>query len=162
VGENYKTVFEVSLFSNGVLKESVLFLSVGIAVAIIGIFAKWYKRPARIQNKIAIWSWLAIIVPFSSIWLIYNIEHGQELTQALKNGRCETVEGLVTVHNEQSSQGHGPGDLIQIAGKELTINYWTCTLGYNQTISHGGELQNGVFARLHYVGDEIIKVEIKQ
>jgi len=40
------------------------------------------------------------------------------------------------------------------------VNYFLVTPGYKQTISHGGMLREGVFARLHHYDGIILKLEI--
>lgn len=96
------------------------------------------------------------------LWVDYS--NGHKFMSALAKNQCDIVEGPVQVLHEQPADGHDPegGDHIRIDGKEFDINYWTETLCYNKTISHGGELKNGVVARLHYIGNDILKVEIRQ
>jgi hypothetical protein len=158
----YHTVFEVSYLSNGSLLLSLAFLCVGVA-AVVGVYRSWKKQQMHLLQKIMfVGIWAPLWFFGSGIWLYSNISDGRRLTSALASGQCGLVEGTVKVLHQEPWSGHDPGDHIQIAGKDFTYSYGTGTLTYHQTIAHGGKLKDGVTARLHYLGNAILKVEIKQ
>ena len=76
------------------------------------------------------------------------------------NGRSQIAEGIVHVSHEQPATGHAAGDKITVEDQTFEVNYFLVTPGYKQTISHGGVLREGVFARLHHYDGVILKVEI--
>jgi hypothetical protein len=158
----YTTVFEVSYLSNNSLLMALLFMSVGVLAVAIVVRNKTSKRITSLQRSVFYFLWVPLWFTGSTFWLYSCLRDGNEFTAALKNGRCEIVEGTVAVLHEQPASGHDAGDRIRIADKEFVYNYFSAGLGYHRTISHGGDLANGVSARLHYLGNKILKVEIKQ
>ena len=158
----YQTVFEISYFSNGSLLESFAFLCAGIIAIVVIVFGWKFSKISR--SKLILFSYVGLPFwfLFSGFWFYSNISTGKMWTSALANNQCEVVEGIVQVLHQQPWSGHDVGDHISIGGKDFTYSDYVETLGYHQTISHGGQLKNGVVARLHYIGDVILKVEIKQ
>jgi hypothetical protein len=77
-------------------------------------------------------------------------------------GRYEITEGVVEVLIEQPSEGHSRGDLVEINGVRFTIDYYSMELLYRNTISHGGYLQKGVYAKIYYSGKQILRIDIKK
>ena len=73
----------------------------------------------------------------------------------------QVVEGTVHVLRLQPKGGHAPGDLIEIGNKQFEIDYYSDTVGYDQTIANGGVLTEGTYARVYFVDDTIIRVEIR-
>jgi hypothetical protein len=162
VNGGYQTVFQVSYFSNGSLLESLAFLGAGIVALVVIVFAWKFGKINR--PKLIVFS--CVGMPFwflvSGFWFYSNISTGKMWTAALANNQCEVVEGTVQVLHQQPWSGHDAGDHISIGGKDFTYSDYVESLGYHQTISHDGQLKNGAVARLHYIGDVILKVEIKQ
>jgi hypothetical protein len=167
----YQTVFEVSCFSNGGLNMDLGFLFTGIGFLVVGFILPWFSRrmnwnPVRTSQKR--FAFVYVFGPFfifvGGLMVYFDVSNGCKFTSELANNQCDFVEGIVQVLHEQPSGGHDPegGDRIRIGDKEFVYSAWTWTLSYNKTISHGGELRNGVVARLHYIGNNILKVEIKQ
>jgi len=132
--------------------------------------------------------WLIVFVlPLGGL-----ISHGYKYTNALAKGRCNTVEGPVLLIREQPKRGGGlwlqtpkqasfnsrsgagatqrnstpptnaPGDLVKIGDRMFVLDFYSPGLGYQQTAVHGGALTNGAYARLHYVGNTIVKVEVRE
>ena len=72
------------------------------------------------------------------------------------------AEGEVHVLYSQPFSGHTQGDIINVGGIEFEISYFELTFGYNQTIAHGGVLREGVYARIYYTDDVILRIDLKQ
>jgi hypothetical protein len=157
--EQYKTVFEVSYFSNGDLQTQVSALILGPLVLAITMWLKWPKLKARYEKVLfylfpLFWG-LFWFVGWGSFFFS-ALYYGHKFTTALKTGQCQSVEGVVKVARQ------GPkSDDIQIANEDFEINYYIGTLGYRQIIAQGGVLRNGVQVRIHYLGNTILKVEVK-
>jgi hypothetical protein len=158
INNGYTTVWEVSPFSNGAL----LFALVWVVVVALLFITKRPDRKSNIVQK----TMYFLVLPFGAllgmVFLLAALKDGRELPAALRQGRCEVVAGNVTLVHEQAYGGHGNGDIIRIGQKQFEIDYFTSGFGYKQTVSHGGWLTNGVSARLHYIGNMILKVEIGQ
>jgi hypothetical protein len=157
----YTTVFKVSYFSNGTLFFSVVALFACLFAA--GVAAVIYGRLTSAQAEAARKTFFYFrLVPlvcagFSAIWLLSNLYSGYNLTHALSNGQCGVVEGIVHVVRQEPWDGRG-GTIIEIGGKKFGYSSHQDKLGYR-----GGELRvGGVAARVHYIGNTILKVEIKE
>lgn len=75
--------------------------------------------------------------------------------------RYEMVEGTVEVIRTQPAEGHAPGDLVRIGDKEFVVNFFLSTPAYRWTLSHGGDLKDGVYARVFHTNGNILRVDIK-
>lgn len=62
----------------------------------------------------------------------------------------KTAEGIVQVLHTQRYEGHDNGDVIKVGNTEFNINYYVRTIGYHDTLAHGGVLTEGSYARIYY------------
>lgn len=88
-------------------------------------------------------------------------EH-RELGELSEAGVCVQLEGPVQVLRTQPENGHAPGDLVEIDGVRLVVDYYEAEPGYRKTVSHGGALQEGRLARVEVCGTRIVRVELAQ
>ncbi len=73
----------------------------------------------------------------------------------------EVIEGPVRVLRTQPANGHAPGDLINVGGREIEINFFgEIGPGYRQTIAHGGVLQDGRRVRLFVHEGKVLRVDV--
>ena len=160
------TVFEITSGSNGVRADALLRLAIGIAVLIGGAFGflRASKNEERSVKKLVA---PAFMMAWSVVWLIAHIPlwrigttQTNRLLDIYHNGKSQVVEGIVHVSHAQPAHGHSSGDKITVGDQTFEVNYFRVTPGYRRTISHGGALREGVFARLHYYEGIILKVEI--
>jgi hypothetical protein len=85
-----------------------------------------------------------------------------ELLSAFQQKRYDIIEGKVAVLHEQPETGHDKGDIVKVGNIKFTINYFTPTNAYKQTIAHGGVLKDGVYARVYYYEGKILRIDIKE
>jgi|ERR1043166_2743965 hypothetical protein len=155
------TVFEIAPGSNGVRADALFRLAIGLFAltgGVAGLFrAKGLKKVAA-PAFMTVWSvvWLIAHIP---LWRIGTTQTNR-LLDVYRNGKSQVVEGVVHVAHEQPAHGHSSGDKITVGEQTFEVNYFLVTPGYKQTISHGGMLREGVFARLHHYDGIILKVEI--
>jgi hypothetical protein len=159
--EQYRTVFEVSYFSNGTLFQSLFVLILCLSILLVARIIRGHMTPTELEATRKKFSSFRLIIlacgSISGIWIIANICQGYKLTHALKEGRCAVVEGPVQVLRREPSTGHSE-NIIQIGDKRFDYTAWNEELPY-----HGGELLvDGIMARVHCLGNAILKVEIKK
>ena len=163
----FTTVFEITAGANG-LRWDVLFrMAIGILAVIFGtrsIMRTW-RGERRVRDMVGpvfsfVWGvvWIVAHVP---LWHV-GITETRRLIELQRSGGGEVTEGVVHVKYEQPAHGHSSGDKITVGGREFEVDYFLATPGYKETISHGGALREGVYARLHHEGGVILKVEVKQ
>jgi hypothetical protein len=101
-----------------------------------------------------------IMVLFGLGWWLEHMELFNYVI--LRNAEnIQVTEGIVHVTRTQPYQGHTSGDKITIDGQPFEIDYFHANTGYNESIAHGGVLQEGVYARIHHCDGVIYKVEVK-
>jgi hypothetical protein len=162
MGGQYTTIFEVSYFGPGGLGMPLLFLSAGVVALLVMTTHKTSTRREGAFKGVFLFVWGTFWISASLFWLASAVRETHKLTQALKQGRCAGVEGTVSALREQPRSRHAPGDRIRIGDKEFVYSYFVAGPGYRTTVSHGGALVNGASARLHYLEESIVKVEVKK
>ena len=163
--QDFVTVFEITMNSNGVFGDEVFRLLVGI-VAFLGslkLLVRNVRRGERAKDYIGpvfvlIWSIIWI-----SMHLLPNVfGHTNKLVSAYRDKQYEIVEGPVEVLHQQPYHGHSEGDIIRVNGKEFVVNYFLATPAYHNTIAHKGVLNAGTYARIFYYDGEILRVDIRK
>lgn len=76
------------------------------------------------------------------------------------NQRYSVVEGTVALLHSQPFDGHDKGDIVRVNDVEFEINGFRHTLAYHQTVSHWGVLQQGVYAKIYYYDNWILRIDI--
>ena len=168
VMDEYQLIWQISADSQQFETGFLLRIIAGAIVTLlgaIGLGLKLFSR--RLPDKWVFQAGFALIIGVvwtTFHWNIMSAEKAENtrLASLLSSQQHQTAEGVVKVLHQQPAQGHSQGDLIEINSKQFEINYYVIAPGYRQTIAHGGALSEGTFARVHYSGDTILSVEIRQ
>jgi hypothetical protein len=162
------TVFEITSGSNGVRADTLFRLGIGIVALSTGVFGIFRARQSE-ERSLKKLIGPAFMIAWSVLWLILHIPlwrigvtQTNRLLDIYHSGKSQVVEGTVHVSHQQPAHGHSSGDKITVGDQTFEVDYFLATPGYKQTISHGGVLGEGVFARLHYYDGIILKVEIRK
>ena len=98
---------------------------------------------------------------FGVVALIFrNVPQPSELAAAYRAGKCQVVEGAVTDFHPMPFTGHQLESFV-VAGKRFRYSDFVMRAGFNQTSSHGGPIHEGLHVRIHYLGDDIAKLEVE-
>lgn len=81
--------------------------------------------------------------------------------QALADGRASVVEGVVEDFVPMPYEGHQE-ERFTVRGVTFCYSDYTMTSLFHNTRSHGGPIQAGLYVRVHYVGSDILKLEIRE
>lgn len=161
--DNFTTVFEITKGDND---TSIHMLLIGIFFFILGVVVLIIKKKRRGRWLENLYIPLFLLVSGLFLSLIggsdlinYN-KIANDLVSAYRNNQYKVVEGTVHVLYEQPKSGHTKGDIISIDGKEFEINYFIRTRAYHKTISHGGALNEGVYARVYHYKEKILQVDV--
>ncbi|PYL72356.1 MAG: hypothetical protein DMF26_16805 [Verrucomicrobia bacterium] len=135
-----------------------------MAALIGGVTALIYKWRNNEPNS---WFGSVFVTAWAVFWLYlhnfpYVFGHINNLVRTYQNGQYEIVEGQVQVLHEQPATGHTKGDIITVNGKQFEVNYFYLTPAYRNTLAHGGVLNAGVYVRIYYHNDEILRVDIRK
>jgi len=74
-----------------------------------------------------------------------------ELQKMYNSHQYFVTEGTVHVIHAQRFEGHDGPEVVRIGKVELSFSFFSSTFGYHQTISRGGALTEGTYARVFYV-----------
>src|SRR6267143_3485138 len=163
---DFTTVFVITGGANGIRADTLFRLAVGLLVTSAGIVGiiRCYRNHSQWPKKLFP---SLLMIGWGIFWLVLHIPLFQisttkisSLLDIYRDGKSDVIEGVISVKHEQPASGHTKGDVITIGGKEFEVNHFLVTPGYKTTISHGGVLRQGVYARLHYHDEIILKVEI--
>jgi LPXTG-motif cell wall-anchored protein len=81
--------------------------------------------------------------------------------RSAKDGSAQVVEGRISDFVPMPKSGHAM-ERFCVSGKCFEYSDFVITSGFNNTSSHGGPVREGLLARVTYVGDDIVKLEIAQ
>ena len=81
------------------------------------------------------------------------------LASALREGRCDIVAGKVTQFHPMPASGHDTERFV-IGNRQFKYSDYIVSPGFNNTSSHGGPIRDGLRVRIHYVGNDIARLEI--
>ena len=154
------TVFDYTVWQ--VRADALYHVAVG-AVIIIGTIFVWIYRD-RLFDETPGRSAAGLIGIMMCFGLGWWVVHMNLFLFALSDisGNTRVAEGVVHVSAMQAYHGHNSGDRVTVGGLPFEVDYFYATPGYKQTIEHGGALQEGVYARVHYCNDVILKVEVRK
>lgn len=155
----FTTVFDIT--SKSVRAEAIPHLMGSLLLMIGGlsgiIFQKWITGKLHIKvprSIFAIMILLGIWWPFGHM----DVIHYAVLNKAKD---AQVMEGIVHVSHMQPYQGHTSGDKITVDGQPFMVDFFSEAPGYKDTISHGGVLREGTYAKIHHCDGAIVKIEIK-
>ncbi len=88
-----------------------------------------------------------------------NVPQPSELAAAYRAGKCEVVEGVVTQFHPMPAREHDSESFV-VARKRFHYSDYSMTAGFHQSVQHGGPIHEGLQVRIHYLGNDIAKLEI--
>jgi hypothetical protein len=78
---------------------------------------------------------------------------------ALRNRSYQVVEGRVTNFSPLPVSGHGV-ESFDVDGVSFSYSDYIITSGFNHTAANGGPIRPGLYVRVTYVDDAILRLEI--
>jgi hypothetical protein len=85
----------------------------------------------------------------------------QTVASDLSAGRYSVVEGPVANFVPMPYDGH-PQESFTVKGHRFSYSDAILTSGFNNTASHGGPIRAGLYVRISYSGNLILRLEIAQ
>jgi hypothetical protein len=129
----------------------------------------WRGRARKIFN----WCFLA----FAVVWTlsIFGTTFSQYLTakNALNDGRYDVVEGRITDFIPMPDTGHSKEYVLGrsccsskesfiVGGQRFSYSDFIVTSGFHNTASHGGPIREGLYVRVSYLGNLILRLEVAE
>jgi hypothetical protein len=164
----YTTVFIVYDGFWRIVAIALLFWTIGTVALVFSIkmirqikVPKWWNQKGYTKlGGVLLWSilWLSLSVAGFSV----NLYRSYQLVSAYRDGTAQIVEGTVHVLRTQPWSGHAAGDLVEINGVELGVDYFVVTPAYKQTIAYGGALREGTSVRAWCCNGKVLRLDVKQ
>lgn len=111
-------------------------------------------RPARILSSVAV----AVIV-FGAFVECYHVSKTRELMDAYQSGNYSVAEGAVQDFHPMPYDGHERESFV-VQGKRFSYSDFIVSPGFRNAVSHGGALREGMWVRVLYIREHIVRVEI--
>ena len=157
---NFTTVYEIQQCFPSDLFAGIVTGIVSLAIGGTLLLRKKHDRASKVFPLMAVIIG-SILFLVSLIIFGGSVASKNKLMSAYQSGQFQVVEGLVDVLHRQPHSGHTKGDVISINGKQFEINYFNRTPAYSRTISHGGVLREGTYARVYYRNGDILRIDIR-
>ena len=109
--------------------------------------------------------WKLVFLTFSILWALVaftaTFVDYRNCSHALASDRASCVEGTVDNFVPMPYEGHSE-EKFTVKGIPFSYSDYDVKAGFNNTSSHGGPIHQGLPVRIWYVGNEIVKLEIKK
>jgi len=136
-------------------------LFVGLAVLML-LFPKYFSFKSR---KYLEKPFKYFLLGFSIFWTvaIFISTYGEyhSARELIAQHRFNVVQGVVHDFRPMPYAGHG---MERFCVEDTCFEYsdYLVTTGFNTTASHGGPIHDGLTVRVSYIGNTIIRLEIKE
>jgi len=158
--ENFTLIFDVT--QEGYRQWT--FPAIGLILMAAGlcVLVYQYLRPPR-RFKTYSRVYPIIFVSLALVWTLgaFAITFGDYaiLRNAVRDGRCEIVEGTISNFVPMPYEGHAMEHFV-VNGHYFEYSDFRVTAGFNRTQSNGGPLAEGRRVRICHVGGEIARLEV--
>lgn len=101
---------------------------------------------------------------FAAVWslgvLSATLTEYLQARSAYRGGTFSTVEGRVRNFRPMPYEGH-QDEFFTVRTERFCYSDYGVTAGFNNSASHGGPIKEGLPVRVSYVGDTILRLEIR-
>ena len=153
--DEYRTIFEIT--SKGF---TWWFATVGLLPAIPGA-ALWFRkghgswRVTWVKYSLPAFALLWLSVATIPMWLEYT-----KLQNDYRRGSFSIVQGRVEDFHPMPPQGHS-AECFTVEHQRFCYGDNIISAGFNNDSAHGGPIRAGLPVRISYVGDDILKLEVR-
>jgi hypothetical protein len=155
----FQTVFDAA--QNGYAAWWVPAFGLLMVLAAVGFtgwpFSRWVQRNRAIDRfgvGLAVFCTISI---FASTFSDYRAA-----VSKLREGKFDVVEGVVTDFAELPKGSRQKTETFVVGGRRFTYRGDDTTAGFNQMVSQGGPIHEGLYVRIAYSGPDILRLEIAQ
>jgi hypothetical protein len=161
VDPNFTVVFDVA--HNGA--RALWFPVPGLLFIFIGLCLPRLIDSGILRCQAWMKPWFPIVfLTFAVFWtaasFIAVCGHYFRDREALSAGKAQYVEGPVENFVPMPYTGHAM-ESFTVKGVPFSYSDYVVTSGFNNTASHGGPIRSGLYVRIWYLGNDILKLEIR-
>lgn len=120
--------------------------------------------PGGVQGKarkVFSWFYFCFTFLFTTTDLISAAKEYYSIKHSFATGEYKVVEGVVTNFVPMPYSGHAL-ESLKVNGVPFSYSDNELTWGFNNTALHGGPIHEGIYVRISYIGNIIIKLELAQ
>ena len=107
------------------------------------------------------WTFFVFAVAWTLVNFVVTYQQYHKVVTALRNGQYSVVEGPVTDFVPMPYTGHAMVRFT-VGGHRFSYSDYVVTSGYNNTASHGGPIREGLYVRVSYIGNLILRLEVAE
>jgi hypothetical protein len=135
---------------------------IAIALLLLGV-AYWMfghrDELAERNPRFFLIFFFGFVIFLALVVLVSTIRDYTVLPSALREGRCEVIEGVVTDFDPLPRNGKGRESFV-VNGKRFEYSDSEPIAGFHQTSVQGGPIYIGLKVRIHCLGGQIARLEI--
>jgi hypothetical protein len=136
-----------------------LIAAVGCAVVYVALAT--VLRPAAPTSARKAMGWAVVFLPLWSIAMFALTYHQyQDLEAEYRRGAYQEVSGRVENFVDSGPRLQPGTEKFTVAGMPFSYSQNTISPGFRKTRASGGPLREGVWVRVRYTGDAIVRLEI--
>jgi hypothetical protein len=159
----YVTVFDVAdagYKSAGFPAFGLIFVVLGILLVVFRRKLPRWNTRSRAARIIFPYGFLCFAVLWTLVTFVTTYSDYRKASRARAADTAHVVEGLVTNFVPMPVTGHA---MESFCVSDVCFKYsdYAVTAGFNQTSSHGGPIRQGLPVRITYLGNTIIKLEVR-
>jgi hypothetical protein len=138
-----------------------IFVAIGLML-VLAPDAMNRLAPLRMHRRLrTIFSWCVLL--FASFWTLVTFastfSEYQKAVDVLSSGNYSIVEGKVADFHPMPRTGHSM-ESFTVDGKRFSYADNVVTAGFHNAALHGGPIRDGLYVRIAYVDDLILRLEI--
>jgi len=139
------------------------FPAVGLIFLLLGAVLIWVGRSRQWPLSRRLFAYF--MVAFACIWsaFVFSTTYGEyaSLQSGYRNGQFSVAEGQVTNFHPMPYEGHQE-ECFSVQTQTFCYSDYVITSGFNNTASHGGPIHEGLPVRVTYIGNAIVRLEVRR
>lgn len=138
------------------------FPAFGLIFAIIGGVLIWWgqRKHWPLSRKFVGYFMLGFACLWSGLVFTTTFNEYLRLHSAYRQGQFSTVEGDVTNFRPMPYEGH-QDECFSVQSETFCYSDYGVTAGFNNSASHGGPIREGLPVRVSYIGNTIVRLEVR-
>ena len=130
-----------------------------LAVAVLVLVRLRLTESGPRWARLVAWAFCFSAVVWAVNWSGMGISRELKARKAIKDGNAAVVGGRVRDFVPEPAHGHA-SEHFSVNGITFWYAYSVLKPGFHTSQPHGGPIREGQYVRVHYVGDDILKLEI--
>ena len=138
------------------------FPAFGLAFAVVGCGIIWWGRRQRwpFSSRFVGYFMLGFSCLWSGFVFTTTFSEYSELHSAYRQGQFSVVEGDVTNFRPMPYEGH-QDECFSVQSETFCYSDYGVTAGFSNAASHGGPILEGLPVRVSYIGNTIVRLEVR-